>query len=155
MIVLTRYDKKIILLRIYFLSCSMWRLVHYIVLIIANALVLYWVVKYFPEFWLSIQVPSVALGYLLVWAVFWFFYTVVWRVLAILAWPFKFFTLWLSTVVVNVWIFYIFAFVVNNYLSQSYAWVSVGLGTVWQTFLLSVVLWIVMTVVNFVINRIV
>ena len=153
---MTRYDKNLILLEhLFSAESSMKRLLHYLVIIIANAFVLYAIVRYFPEFGLQITVPSMLVGYFLVWAVFWLFYSVVWRVISILAWPFKLFTLGLSTVVVNVWIFYLFAFVVNNYLSQSYPWVEVLLGNVWQTFLLSIVLWIVMAIVHFIIKKIV
>lgn len=130
-------------------------LLHLLSIAIVNWFLLYSVVRYFPEFGLEIQVPSLLLGYLVLWAIFWFFYEVVRNVLKIFSFPLAFLTMWLSTVFINVLIFYLFAYVVNNYLVLNYSWFGVVLGTIWQTFILSVVLFFVMRVVHFIISKII
>ncbi len=126
-----------------------------IVIAAVNGFVMFGVVEYFPEFGLNITVPSVLLGYFLIWFVFWFFFVILKKMIDIVAFPFKFFTMGLSTVVVNIWVFYLFAHVVNTYLPLYYPGVLIQLGSVWQTFLLSIVLGVVMSVLHFIVKKII
>lgn len=59
--------------------------------------------------------------------------------------PVNFLTLWLASIVINVLIFYIFAYVVNNYLDR---WVTVKLWEIWQTLILSFIMSIWITILT-------
>lgn len=125
-----------------------------IVVIVVNSLLLYGVVRYFPEFGFAINVPNVFVGYAIAWAIFWFFFAIIKKLIQIIALPLAFFTMGLSSIFVNVFVFYLFAYVVNEYVADTYT-MSVQLGTIWQTFVLSVILSITMSVVHFIVKKIV
>ena len=58
-------------------------------------------------------------------------------ILKTLSCPVNFLTLWLASIVINVLIFYLFAYVVNNYLDWE---VMVKLWEIWQTLVLSFIM---------------
>ena len=58
-------------------------------------------------------------------------------ILKTLSCPVNFLTLWLASSVINVLVFYMFAYVVNNYLDWE---VMVKLWQVWQTLILSIIM---------------
>lgn len=66
-------------------------------------------------------------------------------ILKTLSCPVNFLTLWLASIVINVLIFYLFAYVVNNYLDR---WVTVKLWEIWQTLILSFIMSIGITVLT-------
>jgi uncharacterized membrane protein YvlD (DUF360 family) len=59
--------------------------------------------------------------------------------------PVNFLTLWLASIAINVLIFYLFAYVINNYLDR---WVAVKLWEIWQTFILSFIMSIGITILT-------
>ena len=67
------------------------------------------------------------------------------RILKTLSCPVNFMTLWLASIVINVLVFYMFAFVVNNYLDWE---VMVKLWEIWQTLILSVIMSVGITVLT-------
>ena len=83
--------------------------------------------------------------FLILWFVFWVFNSPIKRILKTLSCPVNFLTLWLASVAINVLIFYLFSYVVNNYLDL---WVTVQLWAIWQTLILSVIMWIWITILT-------
>jgi uncharacterized membrane protein YvlD (DUF360 family) len=59
--------------------------------------------------------------------------------------PVNFLTFWLDSVVINVLVFYMFAYVVNNYLDWE---IAVKLWEIWQTLILSFIMSIGITVLT-------
>ena len=66
-------------------------------------------------------------------------------ILKTLSCPVNFLTLWLASIAINVLIFYLFAYVVNNYLDL---WVAVKLWEIRQTLILSFIMSIWITVLT-------
>ena len=84
-------------------------------------------------------------AFLVLWFIFWIFNSPIKRLLKILSCPVNFLTLWLASVVINVLVFYLFAYVVNNYLDWE---VIVKLWEIWQTLILSVIMSVWITVLT-------
>lgn len=83
--------------------------------------------------------------FLALWLVFWVFNTPIKWILKVLSCPVNFLTLWLASVIINVLVFYMFAYVVNNYLDRG---VVVKLWEVWQTLILSFIMSVGITVLT-------
>ena len=83
--------------------------------------------------------------FLILWFVFWVFNSPIKRILKLLSCPVNFLTLWLASIVINVLVFYLFAYVVNNYLDLG---VAVQLWEIWQTLVLSVIMWVGISVLT-------
>lgn len=66
-------------------------------------------------------------------------------ILKTLSCPVNFLTLWLASIAINVLIFYLFAYVINNYLDL---WVAVKLWEIRQTLILSFIMSIWITVLT-------
>ena len=124
--------------------------------LIANIVVCGILLFLFDRFWIGISIDFVnasAAGsivylvwtFLVLWFVFWVFNSPIKRILKTLSFPVNFITLWLVSVVINVLVFYLFAFVVNNYLDL---WVAVKLWAIWQTLILSVIMWMSISVLT-------
>ena len=124
--------------------------------LIAN-IVVCWILLYvFNYFWLGIKFtfanPNVESSIIsLVWIflmlgfVFWVFNSPIKWILKTLSCPVNFMTLWLASIVINVLIFYLFAYVVNNYLDRG---VTVKLWEIWQTLILSFIMSIGITILT-------
>ena len=124
--------------------------------LIAN-IVVCWILLYvFNYFSLGIKFsfsnPSVENSIIsLVWIflmlgfVFWVFNSPIKWILKTLSCPVNFLTLWLASIVINVLIFYLFAYVVNNYLDRG---VTVKLWEIWQTLILSFIMSIGITILT-------
>ena len=124
--------------------------------LIANIVVCGILLFLFDRFWIGISIDFVnasAAGsivylvwtFLVLWFVFCVFNSPIKRILKTLSFPVNFITLWLVSVVINVLVFYLFAFVVNNYLDL---WVAVKLWAIWQTLILSVIMWMSISVLT-------
>lgn len=83
------------------------------------------------------SVITLVWAFLVLWFIFWVFNSPVKRILKTLSCPVNFITLWLASIAINVWVFYIFAYVTNNYLNL---WVNVQLWEVRQTLILSFIM---------------
>lgn len=88
-----------------------------------------------PEIWKSIV--SLIWTFFLLWLVFWIFNSPIKWILKTLSCPVNFLTLWLASIIINVLVFYMFAYVVNNYLDWG---VVVKLWEIWQTLILSFIM---------------
>ena len=88
-----------------------------------------------PEIWNSII--SLVWTFLVLGLVFWIFNSPIKWILKTLSCPVNFLTLWLASIAINVLVFYMFAYVVNNYLDLG---VSVQLWTIRQTLILSFIM---------------
>lgn len=124
--------------------------------LIANIVVCGILLFLFDRFWIGISIDFVntsATGsivylvwtFLVLWFVFWVFNSPIKRILKALSFPVNFITLWLMSIVINVLVFYLFAFVVNNYLDL---WVAVKLWVIWQTLILSIIMWVSISVLT-------
>ena len=124
--------------------------------LIANVVVsglLLFVFNYF-SIWLKIffsnpeiekSIVSLIWTFLLLWFAFWVFNSPIKWILKTLSCPVNFLTLWLASILINVLVFYMFAYVVNNYLDW---WVIVKLWEIWQTLILSVIMSVGITVLT-------
>ena len=75
--------------------------------------------------------------FLMLWFVFRVFNSPIKWILKTLSCPVNFLTLWLASIAINVLIFYLFAYVINNYLDRG---VAVKLWEIWQTLILSFIM---------------
>lgn len=112
-------------------------------------IVICWVLLYvFNYYWLWIKIsfsnPEIESSiiklvgaFLVLWLIFWIFNSPIKWILKTLSCPVNFMTLWLASIVINVLVFYMFAFVVNNYLDWE---VVVKLWEIRQTLILSVIM---------------
>ena len=112
-------------------------------------IVICWVLLYvFNYYWLWIKIsfsnPEIEKSiiklvgtFLVLGFIFWIFNSPIKWILKTLSCPVNFMTLWLASIVINVLVFYMFAFVVNNYLDWE---VMVKLWEIWQTLILSVIM---------------
>ena len=88
-----------------------------------------------PEIWNSII--SLVWTFLVLGLVFWIFNSPIKWILKTLSCPVNFLTLWLASIAINVLVFYMFAYIVNNYLDLG---VSVQLWAIRQTLILSFIM---------------
>ena len=75
--------------------------------------------------------------FLVLWFVFRIFNSPIKRILKTLSFPVNFITLWLASIIINVIVFYMFAYTINNYLNL---WVTIHLGQIRQTLILSFIM---------------
>lgn len=107
--------------------------------IIANALILFVISTYISDLWFIVTTDAstnIWVMFTILWAVFWLFNGIIKQTIKILAMPFALVTFWLSSVVINVAIIYVFAYVINT----SDIWAQVVLGSIIQTLIVSVVI---------------
>ncbi|MFA5748318.1 MAG: phage holin family protein [Candidatus Absconditabacterales bacterium] len=121
----------------------------FIVNIVINSVILYLVVKYVPElgFIVKSEYKDIFVVFGILGFIFWLFNSVLKKILKILTLPIKFLTLGLFSLLLNLVIFYIFGRSVN-YLDIG---ITLQLGTLLQTFILSLVI----TFVYFLIKKII
>jgi len=127
---------------------------HLLVNIVINGVVLYLIVKYVPELWLKIShdygsdnIKATYTIFGILGIVFWLINSVLKSILKILTLPVRIITLWLSSLVLNIIVLYIFEQTVN-YLD---VWITAQLGTLVQTFILSIIL----SAIYFIIRKII
>jgi len=122
---------------------------HFIVNIAISSVVLYVIANYIPELWLKItsQYKDIFIIYWVLWILFRFIMSLLRRIIQMLALPAKYFTLWLSSSIINLFMFYFFEQFIN-YLDVG---ILVQLGTVVQTFILSLII----TTLYFVIRKLI
>ena len=122
---------------------------HLLVNIVVNGVVLYVIVNYIPE--LGFKIESIYKDSYIIFGVlgiiFWLINSVLKNVLKILTLPIRIITLWLSSLLLNLIVLYIFEQTVN-YLDIG---IGVQLGTLVQTFILSLIL----SVIYFLIKKII
>lgn len=115
-----------------------------IVNVVISAVLLY-VFNYF-QFWIKIDILSdnwnslvwMVWIFLVLWFVFWLFNSPIKWILKTLSCPINFLTLWLVSLVINVVVFYLFAYVINKMVLD---WeVLVELKWVLQTLILSFIM---------------
>jgi uncharacterized membrane protein YvlD (DUF360 family) len=75
--------------------------------------------------------------FLVLWFIFRVFNSPIKRILKTLSFPVNFLTLWLTSILINVLVFYIFAYAVNNYLNLG---VEIQLWQIRQTLILSFIM---------------
>lgn len=117
--------------------------------IVVNWLLLYVISRYIPEAWLKIVSEyndHIAIFWFL-WLMFWITNWIIKKILNIVTLPLKLITLWLSSIVLNIVMFYVFEQFVN-YLD---VWIQIQLWTIVQVIILS----IVMTLSYFLIKKII
>lgn len=88
-----------------------------------------------PGIWDSII--SLVWAFLVLWFIFRVFNSPIKWILKTLACPINFLTLWLASIVINVLVIYMFAYVVNTYLNGD---IVVELWAIWQTLILSFII---------------
>lgn len=122
---------------------------HLIVNIIVNGAILYIIVNYIPELGFKIQsiYKDTYIIFGILGIIFWLINSVLKKVLNILTLPVRMITLWLSSLLLNIIVLYIFEQTVN-YLDLG---IVVQLGTIIQTLVLSVIL----SAVYFVIKKVI
>ncbi len=86
---------------------------------------------------------------LVIWVVFWAIDTLLWTILKLATFPLKWLTFWISSIVINAAMLYFFQYVVNNVIDIHY---TVQLWSLAQTFVLSILLSILITVIRFIVR---
>ena len=76
-------------------------------------------------------------AFLILWFVVRIFNSPIKRLLKTLSCPVNFLTLWLASIAINVLVFYLFQYAVNNYLDL---WMTITLWQIWQTLILSFIM---------------
>ena len=104
-----------------------------------------WIKITFTDAEISNSIIILVSTFLILWFVFRVFNSPVKWILKTLSCPVNFLTLWLASIAINVLIFYLFSYVVNNYMDL---WVVVQLWAIWQTLILSVIMWVWITVLT-------
>ncbi len=87
---------------------------------------------------------------ILLWFIFWFVNEIVWMILKVLTLPVRFLTLWLSNIIVNIWLLYLIQYLVNYVVNIGF---TIQLWTIWQTFVLSIFISILSGLVHFIIKK--
>jgi len=122
----------------------MKRIKHLIINIIINWTILYLVSQYLPKLQFSIEASNYGLiiTFLLLWAIFWFLNTILKKVLNIITLPLKVLTLWLSSLLINIWIFYLFEILINeaNIGIEIQIYTGWGLNKLLAVFILSIII---------------
>lgn len=111
---------------------------HFIINIVISSVVLYVIANFIPELWLTIksQYKDIFVIFWVLWILFWFIMSLLRRIIQMLALPAKYVTLWLSSLVINLFMFYFF----EQFINFLDVWIQVQLGTVVQTFILSLII---------------
>lgn len=124
--------------------------------LIAN-IVISWILLYvfnYYSIWIKItfadpnvekSIFTLVWAFLVLWFIFWVFNSPIKWLLKIVSCPVNFITFWLASVVINVLVFYLFAYVVNTYLDWQ---VIVKLWEIWQTLILSIIMAMGITVLT-------
>lgn len=122
---------------------------HLLINIIVNGAVLYAIVNYVPELWFKIQAiyQDTYLIFGILGILFWLINSVLKRILNILTLPVRLITLGASSLLLNIIVLYIFEQTVN-YLDLG---ITVQLGTLIQTAILSLIL----STIYFIIKKII
>jgi len=117
--------------------------------IIISWLILYIITKYVPELGFVIK-SDYKDTFIIFWIIgfaFWIINSLLKSILKILTIPIKYLTLWISSLIINIVVLYIFEQVVN-YLDIG---ITVSLGTISQTFILSLII----TAIYFLIKKLI
>jgi uncharacterized membrane protein YvlD (DUF360 family) len=120
-----------------------------IINIVINSVMLYIISYYVPELWFSISSSEydIFVTFWFLWIVLWLFNSILKRILKILTLPIKYITLWLSSLIINILIFYLFEYAVNS----SEIWIAISMWTLTQVIILSLII----TVVFFLIKKLI
>lgn len=103
--------------------------------VVLNAVILYFVHKY--DLWFKVVASEydVYITFLVLWFWFWFFNVLLKKIIVLFTLPLKIITMWLSSLVINIIVIYIFEYVVNAYVD----WIQILLWSLIQVFVLSLV----------------
>ena len=116
------------------------RIKHFLISLIVYGLVLFLVDRYFPNvFFVESSVYWLILTYWVLSFLFWLLHCVVRWILNILTLPLKYITFWLSTMIMDMLMLYVFEYVVNGL----NLWVVVHLWSMLAVFVFSLFLWLV------------
>jgi len=107
-----------------------------IINVIINWVILYFIHKY--DLWFKVQATryDVYVTFVILWFIFWFFNFILKRILKLLTLPLKILTFGISSIIINVFVIYLFEYVVNTY----DFWIVVRLGTILQVLVLSFII---------------
>ena len=75
--------------------------------------------------------------YLLIWCIFWLWFSIIKKIVNIFAFPFRILTLWLIWFVINIFIFYLCQLLINTYLTGIEMKITSLTGLVFVSFFLS------------------
>lgn len=126
---------------------------HLILNIIINGALLYVISQYLPQLQFYVEASSywVIITFLVLWTIFRFLNTILKKVLNIVTLPLKILTLWLSSIIINIWIFYLFEILVN----EADIGMQIQIGTSGVDKLIAIsILSIIITVTYFIIKKI-
>ena len=83
------------------------------------------------------SIITIVWAFLVLWFVFRVFNSPIKWILKTLSCPVNFLTLWLASIAINVLVFYLFQYTINNYLDL---WMTITLWQIWQTLILSFIM---------------
>lgn len=129
-------------LLLFWINTIMWLIKKLVVNIVISAILLF-VLNYY-QIWIIIElngnnesvIYTVGL-FLVLWLIFWVFNSPIKWILKALSCPVNFLTLWLLSLVINVFVFYLFAYAANFFFDGE---LVVHLWEIWQTLILSFIM---------------
>ncbi len=123
-----------------YLSIMKKRFKHLFASIFVNGLILFLIDTYFPNiFAVESTVYWLVITYAILAVLLWFINSVMKRILDVLTIPLKYLTFWMSAMIIDMIMLYLFQFVIN----WSWLWVTIQLGSILAVLVLSLFLWLV------------
>jgi len=109
-----------------------------IINILFNTIILYVVNEYFNQIWFNVISTNynIITTFLILWIIFWFLNNILKKILKIVTIPLKIITLWLSSIIINILIFYVFEAVINN----SNLWITINISSIVSVIILSIII---------------
>lgn len=130
-------------------------ILRFILTVIATSAILFMTAKYGANSFgfniIPLELSNIG-GLLFMGFVFWMLYAIIARILKFFTFPLRRLTLGASNIVINVGVFYLFQYIVNEEIEVGY---TIALGTIGQTVILSVLLAIITTIIYFIIKKLV
>ena len=83
--------------------------------IIINWAILFLIERYMPE-WFSVNSSwfNTIATFWILWWIFWILNSVVKNIAEVITLPIKYLTFWLSSLAINIWVFYLFKYIINS-----------------------------------------
>lgn len=109
--------------------------------IVINWGILFIIYRYIPELWFSVSSSwfSVIITFGILWFMFWIVNSVIKSIIETITLPIKYLTFWLSSLIINIWVFYFFRYLVEI----ADIWIKIQLGNLLQIVLMAIVITII------------
>lgn len=112
--------------------------------IVINAILLYVMANYIPDLGFTVQWwGDVLVSFILIGTVFWIINDVLRNIIQTITLPFKFLTLGLSSIIINIGVIYLFEYVINTYMQNISVWLGTTIQVAWMSLIITVAYFII------------